>query len=245
MSMAAEFQQQGRREIAAMTRDETMQHLTRQWFDRSCEHRYSYHFTWLGRPIIQYPQDIVALQELLWQVKPDLVIETGVAHGGSLVLSASVLELLGGDGLALGIDVEIRPHNRAALEAHPLARRLRLLEGSSVDEGVIARVYDIARGRQRVFVVLDSNHTHAHVAAELRAYTPLVKTGSYVVVLDTVIEDMPVTAFPERPWGRGNSPRTAVREFLETSDRFVADRELEQKLLLTTAPEGFLRCVRD
>ncbi len=222
--------------------------LKKQAFDlflKMCRYKYSYNFSWLGRPIIQFPQDIAAIQEIVWRVKPDLIVETGIAHGGSLVLWASLLELIGADGLVLGVDIEIRPHNRAAIEEHPLARRIRMIEGSSIASPVIQQVQQVAAGRERVMVVLDSNHTHAHVREELRLYSRLVRRGSYLIVLDTVVEDMPADFFPERPWGPGNNPKTAVWEFLRHNDRFEIDREIGEKLLITVAPDGYLRCVKD
>lgn len=245
MNSEQEFEQQKRASVERQGRDARLKDLTRDWFDATCEHRYTYNFTWLGRPIIQYPQDIVAMQELIWEVKPDLVIETGIAHGGSLVLYASILELLGGDGRVLGIDVDIRSQNRAAIEAHPMARRIDMIEGSSTDATVVARVRERARGRKRVMVVLDSNHTHAHVLRELELYSPFVTKGSYLVVFDTVVERMSKAAFPDRPWGPGDNPWTAVQRFLETNDRFEIDGRVEDKLLVTVAPGGYLRCIRD
>jgi cephalosporin hydroxylase len=206
--------------------------------------RYTYNFTWLGRPIIQIPQDILAMQELVWRVRPELVIETGVAHGGSLVLYASLLELLGGAGRVLGVDIDIRSHNREALEAHPMMRRIDLLQGSSVDPVVVSEVHARAKGKGPVMVVLDSNHTHAHVLAELRAYAPLVQAGSYLVVFDTLVEALPKEAFPDRPWGPGDNPATAVRAFLAECDRFVVDGDIDARLLLSVAPGGYLRCVK-
>jgi cephalosporin hydroxylase len=231
--------------ISAMASDSELQKLSRAWFDRSCEFGYSYNFTWLGRPIIQFPQDIVALQELIWAVKPQLIIETGIAHGGSLILSSSMLELIGGNGRVLGVDVEIRPHNRKAIEAHPMAKRITLMEGSAVDDGIAAQVRSLAEGKSPVLVILDSNHTHDHVLQELNLYSPLVTKGSYLLVFDTVIEDMPSGAFPNRPWGRGNNPKTAVKEFLKHNHRFVLESEIENKLLLTVAPGGYLKCIAD
>jgi cephalosporin hydroxylase len=231
--------------IARMAADAELARLRTEVFNRSCEYRYTYNFSWLGRPIIQYPQDIVAMQELIRQVQPNLVIETGIAHGGSLILHASILELIGGPGLVLGIDIDIRSHNRLAIEQHKLCGRIKMIEGSSVADEVVAQAYALAKDRPRVLVCLDSNHTHAHVLRELELYSPLVKAGSYLVVFDTIVEDMPESAFADRPWGRGNNPKTAVREFLRTNDRFVVDQELEQKLLLTVAPEGYLRCIKD
>jgi cephalosporin hydroxylase len=196
----------------------------------------------MGRPIIQYPQDMIAMQEILWDVRPDLIIETGIAHGGSLVYYASLCQLMG-HGEVLGIDIDIRPHNRAAIESHPMAGRIRMLEGSSIDAGMVERVREAARGK-RVLVVLDSNHTHAHVLAELEAYAPLVSVGSYCVVFDTVVEDMPSDAFPDRPWGVGDNPKTAVHAFLARDDRFEIDRDIEAKIQITVAPDGYLKRVR-
>ena len=218
--------------------------------------KYSYNFFWQGRPIIQYPQDMVAMQELIWQIKPDLIIETGIAHGGSLIFSASMLTLLDYcDAVAqdqpldprsprrkvLGIDIEIRAHNRAAIDAHPMSNRIEMIQGSSIDPDIIARVHAKAKGHQRILVCLDSNHTHEHVLAELNAYAPLVTPGSYCVVFDTVIEDLPDDMFPDRPWGPGNNPKTAVREYLKTHPEFKIDRSIQDKLLITVAPDGYLK----
>jgi cephalosporin hydroxylase len=229
--------------IKRMGQDAKLKKLANEVFVAACDYRYSYNFTWLGRPIIQFPQDMVALQEIIWKVKPDLVIETGVAHGGSLIFSASILELLGGNGRVVGIDIDIRAHNRAAIEAHPMSKRIDLIQGSAIDESTIEQVRAHARGKERVLVVLDSNHTHDHVAAELNLYSPLVTKGSYLIVCDTVVEDMPAECFPDRPWGPGDNPKTAVRAFLKTTSRFEIDEEYENKLLLTVCPEGYLKCV--
>lgn len=231
--------------LSEMQQDKDLQRRAFQLFLESCRYNYSYNFTWLGRPIIQFPQDIVALQEIIWRVRPDLIVETGIAHGGSLIFSASMLELLGGDGEALGIEIELRPQNRAEIEKHPLFNRIKIIEGSSIDESVAGQVRRMAAGKRQVLVILDSNHTHDHVLEELRLYSPLVTNGSYLVVFDTVVEDMPDDFFPNRPWGRGNNPKTAVREFLKTNDRFEIDKDIEGKLLMTVAPDGYLRCVKD
>lgn len=209
----------------------------------SIKARYSYNSTWLGRPIIQYPQDILAMQEIIWKVKPDLIIETGVAHGGSAVFYSSMLELLGGDGIVIAIDVEIRPHNREAIESHPMFPRIRLIEGSSTAPETLATVKRYACERHSILVCLDSNHTHEHVLRELQLYSPLVTPGSYIVVFDTIIEDLPSDAFPDRPWGPGNNPKTAVHQFLKTTESFRIDHEMQNKLLLTVCPDGFLACV--
>jgi cephalosporin hydroxylase len=232
--------------------------------------KYSYRVSWLSRPIIQYPQDIVAMQELIWSVRPDLAIETGIAHGGSLVLSASMLALMEycdaqqkGEVLdpreprrrVLGIDIDIRTHNREAIEAHPLANRIDMIQGSSIAPEIVAQVKEKARGFQRILVCLDSKHTHEHVLQELEAYAPLTSPDSYCVVFDTIVDDLPKTCFPDRPWGPGNNPKTAVREYLRRLDsegrrgtdgsalRFEIDKAIETRLLITVAPDGFLRRV--
>jgi cephalosporin hydroxylase len=231
--------------IAHMAADAEVQRLAHELFLGSCRYNYSYNFTWLGRPIIQYPQDIIAMQEIIWQVKPEVIIETGIAHGGSLIFHASILELIGGTGRVVGIDVDIRPHNRTAIEQHPMSKRITMLQGSSVDAAVAEQVSHFVRGRRPVLVSLDSNHTHEHVLKELQLYAPLVTKGSYLVVFDTVVEHMPKEFFPNRPWGKGNNPKTAVWEFLKNNDRFLIDKEVESKLLLTVAPDGYLKCVKD
>ena len=230
-------------------RDSSMRFAAEAFLESSIEPRYSYNFSWLGRPIIQYPQDIIAMQELIWAVKPDLIIETGIAHGGSLVFSASMLAInaaCGGppDARVLGMDIEIRPGNRQAIEAHPMFSRISMIEGSSIDPGVIEQVRTAARSANRVLVSLDSSHTHAHVLAELNAYAPLTTPGSYCVVFDTIIEDLPATAFPDREWGKGNNPRTAVREYLNTHPEFEVDELIDNRLLISVAPGGYLKRVR-
>jgi cephalosporin hydroxylase len=219
------------------------------WIHDSARYNYSYNFSWLGRPIIQYPQDIIAMQELIWSIQPDLIIETGIAHGGSLIFSASMLELnaaCGGPKTAsvLGIDIDIRAHNRAAIEEHPMSKRISMIEGSSIESDVIEQVKAVASDKQRVLVCLDSYHTHDHVLAELEAYAPLTSVGSYCVVFDTIVEDMPPELFPDRPWGPGNNPKTAVWKFMETHTEFMIDKQIDHKLLISVAPDGYLKRVR-
>ncbi len=262
------FQQEMKARIEANAGDERLQSDARALLLSSIAAKYSYNFTWLSRPVIQYPQDMVAMQELIWQVKPDLIVETGIAHGGSLILSASMLALLdyceavaAGTALdpratrrrVLGIDIDIRPHNRAAIEAHPMAHRIDMIQGSSIAPEIIAQVRGIAQGYERILVCLDSNHTHEHVLAELEAYAPLVSQDSYCVVFDTVVEDLPDEMFPDRPWGKGDNPKTAVREYLRRIGKegrkamdgsplgFEIDKMIESKLLLTVAPDGYLK----
>lgn len=242
--------------IAQMAADQQLAGCASELFNRLCRHRYSYHFSWMGRPIIQFPQDIVAMQELIWSVRPDVIIETGIAHGGSLIFHASMLALLDMCDLAdpsagsrtprpprevIGVDIDIREHNRAAIAGHPMASRITMIQGSSIDPATVAQVADRAAGAQKVLVCLDSNHTHDHVLAELDAYAPFVTPGSYCVVFDTVIEHMPKAAFPDRPWGPGNNPKTAVHEWLTTHPDFEIDRQIPDKLQLTVAPDGYLR----
>jgi len=239
------FEERNREFIAREGGDEELSQLTRDWFAASSKHEYAYHFKWLGRPIIQFPQDIVALQEIIWKVRPNLIIETGIARGGSLIFSASILELLGGDGRVVGVDIDIREHNRIEIEQHQLYPRIKMIQGSSVDPEIFPQVKREAEGREPVLVILDSNHTHEHVARELQLYAPLVTKGSYLIVFDTIIEDMPPDFSAGRPWGKNNNPKTAVREFLASTDRFKVDEEYNSKLLITVAPEGYLRCVKD
>jgi cephalosporin hydroxylase len=242
--------------IEAYSVDTPFLALSRDWLQASMQRKYVYNFDWMGRPIIQYPQDMVAMQELVWQVRPDLIIETGIAHGGSLVLSASLLAMLdmcdaieAGTTLdprqssrkVIGIDIDIRAHNRAAIEAHPMASRIQMVQGSSIAAETVAAVHAAAAGYQRVLVLLDSMHTHDHVLAELDAYAPLVTPGSYCVVFDTFVEDMPPGFFDDRPWDVGNNPKTALRQWLQSHPDFEVDASWPNKLMVTVAPEGFLR----
>lgn len=245
MNPIEQFKAEVAANIQGLRTDVDVQALSRIWVREIARHKYAYNYTWMGRPIIQFPQDAMAIQELIWAIKPDLIVETGIAHGGSLIFSASMLELIGGDGLVLGLDIDIRQHNREEIEKHPMAKRIKMIQGSSIDEGVAAQVHEIAKGRQRVLVILDSNHTHEHVLAELRLYSPLVTKDSYLVVFDTLVEDMPDDMINDRPWGKGNNPKTAVWQFLKENNRFVIDKDLESKLLITAAPDGFLKCISE
>lgn len=245
--------------VAEMAGDSALFKKAQGFFDDLCRYKYSYHFEWMGRSIIQFPQDIVAMQELIWRVKPDLIIETGIAHGGSVIFSASMLALLDlCDAMARGrsldlrmsrrevvaIDIDIRAHNKAAIEAHPLSCRVRMIEGSSIAPEIVMKVREVAAQHERILVCLDSMHTHAHVLAELEAYAPLVTHGSYCVVFDTVVEDMAEGMFPDRPWKRGNNPKTAVHQYLASHSEFEIDKAIQQKLVLTVSPDGYLRRIR-
>lgn len=259
MSEYQKFKDECRSEVVALGASKELAGLTADWINCANTLKYSYHYEWLGRPIIQYPQDMVAMQELIWELRPDLIIETGIAHGGSLIFSASMLAVLdmcdaieSGSMLdpkashrkVLGLDIDIRAHNRAAIEAHPMSSRIQMIQGSSIAAETIGQVHAIASGYSRVLVCLDSNHTHDHVLAELDAYANLTSLGSYCVVFDTVIEDMPKEMFPNRPWGPGDNPKTAVWEYLKSHPEFEIDRSIPDKLQITVAPDGFLRRVR-
>lgn len=230
--------------------------LASQFMIESVKTDYSYNFQWLSRPIIQYPQDIVATQEIIWKVKPDIIIETGIAHGGSLIFSASLLALLDyceafetGEVLdpqkpkrkVIGVDIDIRKHNREALDKHPLRNRLELIEGSAIAPEIVNQVKELAKDATTIMVFLDSNHTHDHVMAELEAYAPLVTEGSYCVVFDSVIEDLPDKLCSDKPWGVGDNPKTALWEYLKKSSGFTVDESIQDKLLITVAPDGYLK----
>lgn len=243
-------------EIKNMGSDIGLNKLTNDWIQLANQFKYSYHFEWQGRPVIQYPQDLIAMQEIIWETRPDLIIETGIAHGGSLVFSASQLALLdmvdaieSGEIMnpreskrkVLAIDIDIRNHNRTAIESHPMASRIEMIQGSSISSEVVEKVRAISQNYKRILVCLDSNHTHDHVLEELKAYGPLVSKGSYCVVFDTIVEDMPNAIVTDRPWGVGNNPKTAVWEFLKTHAEFKVDKEIQNKLLITVAPDGYLK----
>jgi cephalosporin hydroxylase len=206
--------------------------------------QYSYNFTWMGRPIIQYPQDMIVMQELIWRIKPDLIIETGIAHGGSLIYYASILELIG-NGRVLGIDIDIREHNRREIEKHPMYKRIDMIQGSSISEEIAEKVKTAAKDKNAILVCLDSNHTHEHVMAELNLYAPLVSLNSYIVVFDTIVEDLPEGYFSQkRPWGISNNPKTAVHEFLKDNDQFIIDESIDNKILISVAPQGYLKRIK-
>ena len=245
-------------EIKKQGSNQEILQLTQKWVNKVNQLKYPYHFEWMDRPIIQYPQDMVAMQELIWKVKPALIIETGIAHGGSLIMSASMLALLDmceaiesgtvldpkkSNRKVLGLDIDIRQHNREAIEAHPMSSRIQMIQGSSIAPDVIEQVKAVAKNYKRILVCLDSNHTHDHVLAELEAYAPLTSVGSYCVVFDTIVEDMPKAMFPDRPWGPGNNPKTAVWEYLKTHPEFEIDKSIDHKLLISVAPDGYLKRV--
>jgi cephalosporin hydroxylase len=255
----SDFTKEVEARVAAVPGNKELTDSAAQFMRTSIASQYSYNYFWLGRPIIQYPQDMVAMQELIWTVKPDLIIETGIAHGGSLILSASMLALLELSEAAergeivdpakpkrkvLGIDIDIRAHNKDAIEAHPMASRIEMIQGSSIAPEIMDQVRKVAAGYSRILISLDSNHTHEHVLEELKLYAPLTSVGSYCVVFDTVVEDLPKELAGDRPWGPGDNPKTAVFEYLKTHPEFEIDKSVENKLLITVAPDGFLKRVR-
>ncbi len=240
-----EFARERHERLSSLKPDDPVWGVAREFYDRSIPLRYSYNFEWLGVPVIQYPQDLIAFQEIIWRARPDLIIETGVARGGSLIFHASMLKLLGGGGTVLGIDIDIRPHNRDSIERHPLADSIVLIEGSSVADEVLDEVRRHVQSARRPMVVLDSHHSRDHVATELKLYAPFVGCGSYIVVCDTVVEYMPSETVADRDWGEGNSPLNAVHDFLKSTKRFVVDRSIDAKLLISVSPSGYLQCVED
>ncbi len=238
------FLQERQKEICHLGQDTTLHQLTSEWFNQATRHRYSYHFDWLGLPIIQYPQDIIAIQEIIWKTKPNIIIETGIARGGSLIFNASMLHLLNNKGRVIGIDIDIRAHNREAIEKHPLSERIHLIQGSSIESDTLLQIKHLIQPTDKVMVILDSNHTYEHVLTELMLYSPLVTQSCYLIVLDTVIKMMDDSHFVDRPWdNRHNNPHTAVDTFLQKNNRFIIDYETQNKLLITVAPNGYLKCI--
>ena len=239
-----QFVEEREQRIKGYAENKKLQSAAKQFNDASNSAQYSYNFSWMGRPVIQYPQDMLAMQEIIWNIQPDLIIETGIAHGGSLIYYASLLELIG-KGEILGIDIDIRAHNRKEIENHKMFKRIKMIQGSSIAEETVEKVKKYAQGKQKMIVVLDSNHTHDHVLRELELYSPFVSPGSYIVVFDTIVEDLPEGYFSEsRPWGIGNNPKTAVFEFLKTNENFVVDEMIDNKLLISVAPKGYLKRIK-
>lgn len=238
-----EFIEERKQRVNSNATNQELQSAAKTFNEASNRAQYSYNFSWMGRPIIQYPQDMLAMQEIIWEIKPDLIIETGIAHGGSLIYYASLLELIG-DGEILGVDIDIREHNKIEIEKHPMFKRIKMIEGSSVSSETISKVAEIAKGKKRVLVTLDSNHTHEHVLQELNLYAPFVTEGSYLVCFDTIVEDLPNDYLPGRAWSQGDNPKTAVWEFLKSNADFEIDKQIDNKLLISVAPDGYLKRVK-
>jgi cephalosporin hydroxylase len=235
MDLISEFENERDQRIKNQQTNIDLQSAVEKFTLETIKSQYSYNFSWLGRPVIQYPQDMMAMQEIIWKVKPDLIIETGIAHGGSLI---------GGDGIVVGVDIDIRPHNKLEIEKHPMSKRIKMIQGSSIDSNIVQEVSKYLVNKNKVLVILDSNHTHAHVLKELEYYSIMVSIDSYLLVFDTIVEDLPAEATFNRPWGKSNNPKTAVWEFLKSNDSFVVDRSIENKILVTVAPDGYLKRVR-
>ncbi len=242
-NLVKEFKDECKTRISDQGENAALKAAAKEFNDLSNREKYSYNFSWMGRPIIQYPQDMIAMQEIIWELKPDLIIETGIAHGGSLIYYASILELIG-KGEILGIDIDIRAHNKAEIEAHPMFKRITMIEGSSISEDIIKQVGIFAKNKKTVLVSLDSNHTHEHVLAEMKLYSPFVSKDSYLTVFDTIVEDLPDDLYQDRPWGIGNNPKTAVYEFLKGNQDFEIDKSIDNKLLISVAPDGYLKRVK-
>ena len=243
MNPVEAYKAECKKRIELQGANEKLKEVSSGFTEETIRAGYSYNFTWMGRPIIQYPQDMIAMQEIIWEVKPDLIIETGIAHGGSIIYYASILELIG-KGEVLGIDIDIREHNRIEIENHPMSKRIHMLQGSAISEEIIEQVKPFAKDKKTVMVCLDSNHTHEHVLKELQLYSPFVTPGSYLVAFDTIVEDLPADLYTDRPWSVGDNPKTAVHEFLKTNSDFVINKEIDNKLLVSVAPDGYLKRIK-
>lgn len=218
--------------------------LSKAWMVQALKHDYNYYYSWLGVPIIQYPNDLIAIQEIIWKTEPDIIIETGVAHGGSLIFYSSILQIMKSTSISkkqkrvIGVEIDFRRHNEKRLESHPLYKNIQILKGSSIDYKIFLKLKKITKGK-KILVILDSNHTHDHVLEELRLYSKLIKKNEYIIVLDTGVEDLPNKYFQSKSWGRGNNPKTAVHEFLKENKNFKID-PIDKKLQISCAPDGFL-----
>lgn len=243
MNPAETYKEECKKRVELQGENKKLLEVSNQFTDATIRAGYSYNFTWMGRPIIQYPQDMIAMQEIIWEIKPDLIVETGIAHGGSIIYYASILELIG-KGKVLGIDIDIREHNRKEIENHPMSKRIHMIQGSAISEEVIEQVKSFVTGEKVVMVCLDSNHTHAHVLEELELYSPFVTIGSYLVAFDTIVEDLPADLYADRPWSVGDNPKTAVFEFLKVNKNFEINKAIDNKLLVSVAPDGYLKRIK-
>lgn len=242
MNPIEKFHDDKQKRIEANGRNAQLDTLASDFMKESILSHYSYNFSWLGIPVIQYPQDLLAMQQLIWTIKPDVIIDVGIAHGGTTIFYASLLELIG-KGKVIGVDIDIRKHNRDRLEQHPLFKRVDLVEGSSIDDATLDTVKKYIAPTDTVLVSLDSNHTHEHVLQELQYYSPLVSAGSYLVVFDTIIEAMPKDTFLDRPWNVGDNPKTAIDAFLKENKMFLIDNEIDNQLMISAAKGGYLKRV--
>ncbi len=243
MNPIEEFKKERKEAIAEMGNDSALRQKSLDWMLHADKYKYTYNFEWMGRPIIKYPSDIVIMQEIIWRLKPDVIIETGIAHGGSIIFSASMLELIG-HGEVVAVDIDIRKHNRDEIEKHPMMKRITMYEGSSTDEAIVEKIRKHTEGKKTVLVALDSNHTHEHVLRELEMYSPMVTVGSYILCPDTFVEFFPKGYVKDRPWDVGNNPMTAVWEFLKHNKNFEIDKNIDNKLMITEGLDGYLKRVK-
>ena len=242
MNPIEQFKKEREQDIQSMGQDQELRRKSIDWMIHADKYKYTYNFSWMGRPIIKFPNDIVILQEIIWNLKPDYIVETGIAHGGSIIFSASMLELIG-HGEVIAVDIDIREHNRAEIEKHPMFKRISMIEGSSVDPAIVDSIKEKVKGK-KVLVCLDSLHTHDHVLKELQMYASMVSVGSYMVCPDTFIEKFPAGYYDNRPWDVGNNPMTALIEFLKQDDSFVIDRDIDNKLMITEGFDGYLKRIK-
>jgi cephalosporin hydroxylase len=242
MNPIKQFEAERAAAIAEMGKDNELRKKSLDWMLHADKYKYTYNFSWMGRPIIKFPNDILILQEIIWNLKPDFIVETGIAHGGSIIFSASMLELIG-HGEVIAVDIDIREHNRKEIEKHPMSKRIKMFQGSSTDPEIVTMIKDKVKGK-KVLVCLDSNHTHDHVLEELRMYADMVTTGSYMVCPDTFVEFFPKGYCADRPWDVGNNPMTAIQAFLKEDERFIIDKDIDNKLMITEGFDGYLKRIK-
>ncbi len=229
-------------DIKKMNSDKYFKELTMKWIKKSIKYKYVYNFTWMGRPIIKYPNDMIVMQEIFWEVKPDLVIETGIAHGGSIIYSASLLKMMGIKRFkVIGIDIDIRAHNLKEINRSSMRKYIKMFEGSSVDEKITKKIFTYAKKFKKILVILDSNHTHDHVSRELEIYSKLVSKDSYIILPDTYIGYLPNNTFPNRPWTKNDNPMTALQAFLKKNKKFKIDKYKSSKSMITEAMNGYVK----
>ncbi len=244
MFIREDLEKSKRETAVAASNDESLRKQSLDFIVDSDKYGYGYQWTWLGLPFIQMPQDMIVTQEIIWATKPDVIIETGIAWGGSVVFYASLLQLLG-KGEVVAVDLNLYDHVRDQIMSYPFSNRIHVYKGSSTDASIAAKMKAHVKPGQKVMVLLDSNHSHQHVLDELRIYAPLVTKGQYLVVSDTICEDIPKQEHRPRPWGPGDNPKTALRAYMKETDRFEIDRYTNDKLLLTYSPDGYCRCIKD
>jgi cephalosporin hydroxylase len=240
----ASFEQNKRAHATALGQDQQLFAAATELLTAADKYGYAYLWSWLGVPIIQLPADVMATQEVIWATKPDIIIETGVARGGSVLFMASLLELIG-KGKVIGVDIDIRAHNRDSIERHPMSKRVLLIEGPSTAPSVMAQVRQEIPANAAVMAILDSDHSRAHVLDELRHYGPLVTPGCYLIVADTRLGHLDASQTPQKRskvWLKGNEPLSALQDYLHETERFEIDPVINGKLILASSPGGYLRC---